>query len=91
MRKYKYKVFDVETQTYFDGTYTYTEIYDLIGLRAEYSKYAKEGWLLCRRYKIEFAEEPEVVEEAVSVVPVMWSYEWDRVRLEILRRGGKKV
>ena len=87
--RFKYRVYDKLTDKWFPGEYTAGKIPDLIGVRADYSRYAKGRWLLRDRYLFEVVEEiRNEVYINIHIYPALCA-EWDRVRLEILRRYGK--
>lgn len=83
MRKYRYRVYDAQEKCLLPGDYDSAELRVAIGIRDNFSKYAKAGVLLRHRYRIMIADD-DTPRGGKCKIPPEKLEEWDRVRLEIL-------
>ena len=81
-----YRIYDCENEEWIEGEYTNNQVCEIIGAPRNRSvcDFAKNGYKFKGRWKVVI-----VGDEAIAQTPLM--REWDRVRMEILRLGGKKV
>lgn len=82
--KHRYRVYDCEEGRWFPGNYDTVELRDVLGIADNFSKYARMGVRLRRRYMIEFDDE-EIPCEPKNTLPSKLLEEWDRVRIEKLK------
>jgi hypothetical protein len=81
--KHRYRVYDTVEEYWLPGSYSSEELRERIGIHENFSKYARKGVRLRRRYKIEFYDDAILTEPKRTIPPDMLE-EWERVRKEIL-------
>lgn len=86
--KHRYRIFDLHLGYWLPGDYNSVEVCGIIGFRVNCSKYASGGYTLANRYRLAFADKEELIEPRKMISQKILE-EWDRVRLEILKRCGK--
>lgn len=87
---YRYRVYDTQTDEWLPGDYNSGELREAIGFAANFSKYAGSECLVGRRYRVIISDGKMDSASNRRFAPSLLR-EWDEVRLEILRIGGRDV
>lgn len=79
-----YRIYDCENEEWVEGEYTNNQVCEIIGAPRNRSvcDFAKNGYKFNGRWKV-------VIADDMPITRTSWMEEWDRVRMEILKMGGK--
>ena len=83
----KYKIKDIRTGQYLPGVYRSKQVREICDLNHEPSLYAYSGNTWAGRWKIEYADESEELEEPIGWQSE-WMAEWEKARKKLLKAGG---